>query len=289
MNRRWVGLIRRAVESAEEWFPLKGGWEELHREYNIGLPSGNQLRLRAADKAELVALVRSATGLDLNAAPADFKTLSRGEALDHGHDEKWAGRAVAADRLLLKALPGGALRVNGGALRLPARAHLDLAAAALESMDHPALLVIENYECFDRIDRIRLALPKPWADPLVVYRGDPRASRADTVNALLAASGLPVLALADIDPAGLLIAASLPGVVGLLAPDGEVLEGLLAEGNPDLYRRQLPWAGPSLRAHSEPVIRRLWELLERHGKAVAQERWLRGDVAVRFYGWERDS
>jgi hypothetical protein len=281
MDKRLVGVIERALRSAQPVFPFNASWQALHREYNVGQPLGGQIHLSGQDKAELAALVKQLAGLDLReAALADFADLSRHEALRLGREEKWAGRAVGARRLLLKALPGQPLRVNGEALSLPDRGHLDIAAEAVGRLGHGAVVVVENYACFDRIEQMRLVLEGHWAGAAVVYRGDPRASRADAVHEFLRAQALPVLAMVDIDPAGLVIAQALPGVAGLLAPPLPVVDALLGQGNPGLYRKQRPGAERSLVNSPYRLIRDWWSLIESRGAGLAQERWLQGDVKV---------
>jgi len=281
MDKRLVSLIQRAVQSPQAIFPFNASWQALHHEYNIGAPLGNRIRLDERDKAELVALVRQIAGLDLRTASVEeFADLDRHEALRLGHQEKWAGRPVGARRLLLKALPGRPLRIGGQSLPLPSRGHLDIARDAVEGLDHEAVIVVENYACFDRLGQMRLVLDGRWANAAAVYRGDPHASRTDDVLGFLRAQALPVLALVDIDPAGLVIAQTLPGVAGLLAPPLPVLDGLLGQGNPELCRKQRPGAEQSLRGSPHPFIRQCWALIESHGAGVAQERWLQGDVEV---------
>jgi hypothetical protein len=281
MDKRLVELIGRAVKSEKSEFPLNAGWQFLNREYNIGLARGRRIRVSERDKAELVELVRRVAGVDVRGtALADLAGASRAEALRLARDEKWAGRKVAADRLALKALPGRPLRLNGASLNLPGRSHLDIAADAVETLEHDALLVVENYQCFDQLDRMRWALGGRHAEPLAVYRGDPGTSRADAVNGFIRTRALPVLALVDLDPAGLVIAQALPGIAGFVAPDFAVLEALLERGNPELYHRQRPAAERVLANSPSPAIRRLWDLLERRQAGLVQERWLQGDAEL---------
>jgi hypothetical protein len=281
VDKRLVKLIERAVRSTETLFPLNAGWQCLHREYNIGATLGNKIRVSARDKKEMIGLVKQVTGLDLRKASVDgFASLSRSEALERTRDEKWAGRKVSADRLAVKAMPGKLLSLNGQALALPNRCHLDIAGESLNSLEHEAILVVENYECFDRIDQISWALDEPYSNPLANYRGDPHTSNAQAVNEFLRGRKTPVLAMTDLDPAGLLISQSLPNLTGLVAPDFETLERLFALGNPDLYHKQRPGTERILENSPHPIIRRVWELIELNQKAIVQERWLRGDVEL---------
>lgn len=281
MDKRLVKLIERAVRSDQAVFPLNASWQHLHREYNIGATFGNKIRISQRDKEELIGLVKHMTALDLRSASANaFAGLTRSEALEQARDEKWAGRKVSADRLALKAMPGKLLSLNGRALELTSRSHLDIAIESVESLEHEAILVIENYECFDRIEQMRLALDEPYGNSLVVYRGDPHTSGGQVLNEFLCGRKIPVLAMVDLDPAGLLIAQALPCVAGLVAPDIETLECLFDQGNPALYHKQRPGAENALENSPYAAIRYLWGLIERYQKGLVQERWLRGDVEL---------
>lgn len=282
MDKRLVAFIQRAVQSPEELFPLNTSWQALHREYNIGQPQGSRIRVTAADKAELAELALRVSGVDVRAAPlANFAGMNRQDALHLAKQEKWAGQAVAAGRVLLKALPGQDLRVNGASLRMPPRSHLDIALDALADLGHGAFIVVENYACFDWLDTMRLVLDGAAAQAAVVYRGDSGGSRADTVLECLRRLAVPVWAMADIDPAGLVIAQSLPHAVGALAPSLADIDRLLTQrGNPDLYRKQRPGAEQTLRASPHAFVRQCWALIEARQAGLAQELWLHGTIEI---------
>jgi hypothetical protein len=281
VDKRLVCLIERAVHSDRTQFPLNEGWQHLHDEYNIGVTLGNKIRVSERDKAELISLVKQIAGLDLKSGSVEkLKSATRSEALESTRNEKWAGRAVSAHRLAVKALPGQPLCLNGKVLDLPSRSHLNLAVESVESLEHETIVVIENFECFDRLDQMRWALEEQYTHALVLYRGDPRHSSGQAVNECLRAWKRPVLALVDLDPAGLLIAQALPFAVGLIAPNVENLESLLEQGNPKLYHQQRPMAEQTVRNSPQAIIRQLWSMIERHQKGVVQERWLHGDVEL---------
>lgn len=284
MDKRLVRLIERAVRSEQTLFPLNVSWQHLHREYNIGTTRGNKIHVSERDKEEMIGLVKQMTDLDLrDRSVDDLADATRSEALKQTRNEKWGGRAVSVRRLALKALPGKRLCLNGQALALPIRSHLDAAVEAIESLEHEAIIVIENYECFDRLEDLRWNLYERYANALVLYRGDPQTSGARAVNEFLRSQERPVLAMVDLDPAGLLIAQSLPLVQGVVAPDFKCLESLFEQGNPGLYHRQRPMAESAILNSPHAVIRGFWELIERHQKGLVQERWLRGDVELRVH------
>jgi hypothetical protein len=284
VDKRLVRFIERAVRSEQTLFPLNVSWQHLYREYNIGTIRGNKIHVAERDKEEMIDLVKQLTDLDLrDGSVDDLADATRSEALKQTRNEKWGGRAVSAHRLALKALPGKRLHFNGQALALSIRSHLDAAIEVIESLDHDTIIVIENYECFDRLEELRWNLGERYANALVLYRGDPQTSGARAVNEFVRSQERPVLAMVDIDPAGLLIAQALPLVQGVIAPDFKCLESLFEQGNPGLYHRQRPMAGSAILNSPHAVIREFWELIERHQKGLVQERWLGGDVELRAH------
>ncbi len=277
MNKRQLAVIEKALLSEQELFPLNQTWQSLHNEYNIGLTSGLKLKLKEDDKRELAMLVKQKTGIDIFAQPLEkLAGLSREQALNIAADEKLAGQAVKKDRLAIKPLPGQALKINGQNHRLPNHGHLDLALPHLESCQHSSLLVIENYRCFDRLDKLNLVVAEPFSQALVVYRGD-NSYRENTVRQLVAQLNLPVLVMPDLDPKGLLIAQSFPNAIGLLAPPLDEIEKLFAQPrylNPTLYNQQLMGCQHLLNNSPHPLLIKLWRIMRTTQAGVVQEHWL---------------
>jgi hypothetical protein len=173
----------------------------------------------------------------------------------------------------MKTLPGQPLRVGHQSLLLPPRCHLE--ADALEiggSVDHESVLLVENWECFDRIHEVRLDFCAAGPNPLVLWRGGGSEARADASQNFLKALNRPVWAFVDYDPAGLVIAATLPGLQGIIAPEAAVLAELLEKyGLDDRYRIQLPQAAATLDRTVHPAVAAMWTLLRQAGRALPQE------------------
>jgi hypothetical protein len=91
--------------------------------------------------------------------------------------------------------------------------------------------------------------------------------------------GTPVWSAPDYDPAGLAIAARLPGLTGVLMPDLDVLQVLLANSQlGDRYRIQLPGAARLLDEATNEDITLLWALIQQEGRALPQEKLLLCDT-----------
>jgi hypothetical protein len=277
LNKQILKVIQNALQSEKELFPLNPTWQSLHQQYNIGRTQGAKLEITAQDKAELLVLVKEATGIDLGqTVVTDFATMQREQVLAVALDEKLAGQAVKKNRLAVKALTGLALKINGEAYALPSCGHLDIALTDLSSTAHNCLLIIENYRCFDRLENLHLDLPTDYEDPLVLYRGDNSYSQ-QAVRQLLANLDLPVLVMADLDPQGLLIVQSFANVTGLVAPCLTDLEALLNDrlkANSGLYTKQSAGCQITLDNSRYDLIRKIWGMLKTHQAGIVQEYWL---------------
>lgn len=222
--------------------------------------------------------------------PVDTRDMSRAERLEVTPYEKARGAAVKSNRVSIKALAGQALLLGTQPIHLPDRAHLDIDWTMLErpAGEHRCIMVVENFECFNRIHQIRFDLPSEYHSPLVVYRGDPHESRIDQVLAFISEAKLPVLAFVDAGPAGVVIAARFPKLVGLITPDPDILDQQLASpqtGRRDLFTSQYPNARHFLDALPETSpCKPVWRLIARHRAGVVQERWLNGQVCSLFTG-----
>lgn len=284
MNRLQLKVIERAINSEHNEFSLNQTWEDIHHDYAIGQLNRGKIKLTAIDKQQLSDLVRCQTGMDLTKnRVSDLNSLHREQALTIANNEKLAGVAVKNNRLAIKPLPNQSLHINQQHYALPSSAHLDIALENLHHVAHDCILVIENYRCFDRLDFLNIQLIPRFSQPLVVYRGDKDYSCLQLLQQLK----LPVLAMTDIDPAGLVIAQTLPYIAALVAPELSVVESCLKDtctANPNLYTTQLAQYHNTLEASAYPMIRNFWQLIKHHQAGVVQEHWLNTDVELLIHG-----
>lgn len=287
MNKQLLKVIERAIQSDQQIFPLNQSWAFVHQQYNIGRTQGNKLEVTRQDKDELLAVVKHEEGIDLGQiSVTDFAAMTREEVLSFALDEKIAGQAVKKDRLPIKTLAGHALKINGESFSLPDSGYLDMALADLTSTAHHCVLLVENYRCFDQLQKMQLSLPEQYADPLVLYRGDNYYSEK-SVRQLLAQLDLPVLAMTDLDPKGLCIAQSFPNIIGLIAPCLANLEAMFKDkqqANTNLYEKQLAGCRQALSSTTHALIRQLWEMMKKNQAGIVQEYWLQTDCELVMHG-----
>ena len=277
LDHRLVQLMQRLLDEEALSTPLRAVSRRLKDDFNIGRVKGQTLYLGERDR-ELMRELLVAGGHAVTRV--DLKSLSRSDRLAAGTPyEKAGGGALKSGRVSIKALAGKTLDVAGKSLSLPDRSHVDIEwRRIVGDSGHNAIMLVENYEVFDRACGIAFDLPGDCANPLVVYRGDRHESRQDNVKDFLEESSLPVIAFVDIDPKGLHIAGCCPRLRGVVAPKASVLEATLANpasARTDLYVKQLPGVEGFLRSVApDSAIGRLWAVMQKHRAGAVQERWL---------------
>jgi hypothetical protein len=280
LAKQTVRALLRIVQSSDERFAASGVLTSFVDGYGVGRTKGAGILFDPEDKARIREMLR-AEGIDPDTDPAAWDGITRAEALHLGPDEKFASTPVKRRRVAIKTLRGNPLLLDGQALTLPPACHLDVDGAAVASLlAHKTVLLVENWEPFNRIDDVDLDLSPAGDNPLVVWRGDRSDTRVDHALDLLRALEVPVWAFVDYDPAGLLIADGLPRLAGIIAPEPERLEQDLARGLHKRYQAQLPAAIPALDASRNEPVRTLWIVIRRHGRALPQERYLTSRVPV---------
>ncbi|MCE1240735.1 MAG: hypothetical protein LWW83_12520 [Azonexaceae bacterium] len=279
MDKRLINTLLRIFHSPDTRFASGRAISAFCTEYNLGVRQGSSLLFNDAHKAEIGRILKGELGIDPATTTVDsWKGLGRAEGLMLARDEKLAGRTVGHGRLRVKTLPGCILQVAAGSWSLPDRTDLglDLNAVLENEIGHDALLIIENLQTFVDIHRVDPTVMRnlPASDPLVIYRGDTQGgARTDAVHALINSTRLPVIAFVDFDPAGLVIASSLPRLDRVLAPPlQDLAEAIQAHGIAMRYLDQMAMATHVMQQIQQDArIAPLWHVIHAAGKALPQE------------------
>lgn len=276
MDARTIQKLLRCVQMDGERVSLTDNLRAFCDEHpTIGRQRRSSLFLGESDKNTLRQILIS-EGVDPATPPDAWGGKTRAEALALGKDEKLTREAVKRRRVAVKALtPSAAIDIGSGAGRLPAWCHVEVDYSFVSVGAHDWIIVVENWECFNAIHLTAGGLIFPGRAPLVVWRGDTSTTRADAMMEWLSGLTQPVAAFVDYDPSGLIIAASLPRLNAFVAPGLSELGRLLREnGLHDRFQAQLPSCQRALDELSSPIIRPVWELIRREGKALPQEHFI---------------
>jgi len=280
LSQQLALAMQRILASTETRFDLTAVRARLVEE-GLGTKKGKSVYFKDSDRAEMRSWLM-AKGYSIE--PVDVTGLGRVETLAHTPHEKAGGTLLKQGRVSVKALGGLPLVLGDEEVRLPPGSHVDINWQRLAGhMKHNCILVVENYENFDRIHENRFDLLAEFECPLVLYHGDPTESRLDSVMRFLEHVRLPVFAYMDADPAGIAMASHLPGLAGVIAPDRSTMEAQLESPKTrriDLYQNQYAQFGNGLyQLLEEHPCTALWRLIDQHRAGVVQERWIGQEAA----------
>jgi len=191
-------------------------------------------------------------------------------------DEKAAARPVKAGLLYAKGWQDRPLWLTQGAY--PVREWGALVPYVdLDLSRHSAILVVENWEAFERIEHCVLDLSVLGADPIIVYRGDPQLRIGVHKTFCAHARSLhfpgPIAAFMDLDPEGVALADELPGLTHIIHPDLASCD--LTRSNARSYALQRHTAKRSVWTPSSPVCLSVWQWMIDHEVAIVQESFFR--------------
>jgi len=281
LDQKLADAMKRILSRQDERYTLTVTLESLVDD-GIGTKRGKSVYFNDRDRQEMRKWLE-AKGFSIDVV--DLNGMSRGDRLAVTPHEKAGGESVKRNRISIKALAGQALVIGGQSFVLPEESHLDVNWTRIATqIGHRCIMLVENYESFNRIHETSFKFPVEYRSPLVVYRGDVHESRTDNVLAFISEAKLPVLAFVDADPAGVAIAAGLPGLVGMVVPDLLTLEVQLSSpqtGRRDLFQDQYPNVQNAIAAipHGAPC-RPVLDLILKCRSAVVQERWIGGDICM---------
>ena len=286
LSKPLVRALLRVVQTSEERHKSSKTLARFASDYRIGQTKGAGLLFTPEDKTQIRELLQ-ADGIDPDTPPDSWDGISRADSLLLARNEKFSSAPVKRQRVAIKALPGNPVCLGERRLFLPPCCHLDVdGPTAAGLLRHQTALVVENWEPFNRIHDTTLDLGAAGDNPLVIWRGDQTDTRADHALALLLALDLPVWAFVDFDPSGLVIAASLPRLAGIIAPTRAQLAQDLSRGLPERFQSQLPASRARLDDLETGPVPALWEIVRRQGRALPQEYYLvaRPEAAYRSGG-----
>lgn len=258
----------------------------LHERHGIGQLAGGRVIYGPHDKADAARILRRDHGIDPYAAVLSVD--SRTEAAKRGlRNEKVFGGAVRRNRVAIKPITG---KPRIGDCEIPRihGAHIDCSVGDAAALVADHLVVVENYEAFEQLHEINLAMgvDEALGAACAIYRGDASAYRIEWAANLLTSMSTPVVVFGDLDPAGLGHAMRMPRFCGLLAPSTAALRALKADphtGLSDRYLAQLSQWSAALDGEISSAIRPLWSWLKTTSRAYPQEVFLAQRVEMALW------
>jgi hypothetical protein len=236
--------------------------------YSLGTVVGRNIEYRDSHLQAAKSLLRShdlpVEGMSPSASRADV-------AMFGGLSEKSLSAAPHAKSVAVKFF--GACKASGQLLGTPAGSYMVVAPALAASVICDRLMLVENLETFRRLEDYA------WLDfrgmsVMAVFRGDPGLAIGDALDVLRGRTE-PIWAFVDFDPAGLVIANSLPvdRLERIMLPSLQWLKQAAdtARGR-QLFADQVDRCSPTLDQSTHPEIAAWWRAMRSWQSAVIQER-----------------
>ncbi|QLG88051.1 hypothetical protein HQ393_07130 [Chitinibacter bivalviorum] len=274
MEKSLIKTLLRIVHSPDEKTASSRGLAQFANTHQIGRQLGRSYIFSLADKQVIKELLKIEEGVDADSTQPDaWDGLSRTDSLALGGNEKLSQACVRLNRVAVKALLGRPLCLGDEKFNLPAASHLELDWQQVEELNrHDGVMLVENWEAFEKIHQLQFEPNIPSSNPLVLFRGMPQVYSQNYVVALLEKLKLPVFAFVDYDPAGLMIAVNTPCFTKLVMPPEAMLEAAFSKcTNSERFQKQLPETQALLEQCPHPDIRHYWQIYKRAGVALPQE------------------
>ena len=242
--------------------------------YSLGAVVGSQVEYRA-DHYEAAERLLRAHDLPVAAMGAD---ASRADSAAYGGmSEKSLSAAPHSKSVAVKCL--GHCALDGHTLYTPEGSYTVLTPEQALRVTCQRLLVVENLETFRALEAYAW-IDRRGLDVLAVYRGDMELPNKDAAE-VLRGRAEPIWGFFDFDPAGLVMAKSVPPerLERVILPSQAWLRRAsnTARGR-QLFDNQLAAFGRSLDHAAHPEVIALWQVMKSLRSAVTQERMLSADA-----------
>ncbi|MDX1302050.1 hypothetical protein [Photobacterium sp.] len=247
---------------------LSGVFEIFHRDFSIGIASGEKLQLTPRDIRQIRKVIKEQSGFDLL---TDSIPNSRMEMAQYFPNEKLSSRPVKGKVIKIYGLLS--TNINNKTYDLEEGMNIEIDLNHLKSIEHSQVVIVENYEAFSKF---RLVQNDIGPNPLIVYRGD-KDCGVISKEIALAFPYIELIAWFDTDPKGISLALS-SGATYMLLPNLSI-ETLKEHGRSILFADQYQNWGRV----SELIPPKLELLMSKVEKGITQESIMANKIAVRLH------
>ncbi|MBE0548500.1 MAG: hypothetical protein IH627_12815 [Rubrivivax sp.] len=266
-----VTFLQRLVSGRPERRPAGDAARFFCDHYSLGTSVGSQVEYRADHYAAAERLLRTH---DLPVAAMGADATRTDSATYGGMSEKSFSAAPHSKSVAVKCL--GRCTLDGHELYAPEGAYIVLTPEQGRRVTCQRLLVVENLETFRALEAYAW-IDRRGLDVLALYRGDMELPNQDAAG-VVQGRAEPIWGFFDFDPAGLVMANSLPTgrLERVILPS---LAWLQKDSNTprgrQLFDSQVASFGRVLDRATHPDVIALWQAMKGLRSAVTQERMLR--------------
>lgn len=214
LNKRQLEYLAKYIDDQASTLPFKS-FGALLQEMGFGIKRQQNLYLNEKERTDLANLFKRQVG----EPKAILNNNDRANRIDTQKDilfEKHGNQAVAKNDIRMFSF-SGVYACNGREYSLPTNGNLVLQGDTIKSIEHEIVVVCENLTTFINLYQFKSLLPASMTDALFIYRG--QASSIQSVYQLLIKLNNRVVAMTDLDLAGIVISSTIPNVSAWLFPN----------------------------------------------------------------------
>lgn len=243
--------------------------------FSLGRDVGRCIEYRTEHHSMALSLLQAH---DLPVKKPSTTGLRADSAKFGGLSEKSLSVAPHAGSIAIKCF--GGCYLDSTSLTTPPDSYLVVTPEFSRNITCDKWMMVENLETFRNLERYKWINYRNEA-VVAIYRGDSTLSTGDAIE-LLRMRSEPIWAFVDFDPAGLIIANSLPAarLERLILPNWPLLR-LLADTprGRQLFDDQISYSKGVLDNVTQPLLKDAWKEMQELQSGVTQERMMHAAVA----------
>jgi hypothetical protein len=248
--------------------------------YGLGVRREHYVYLSPAEKRDLAKLFELEIG-EIEFFSDFNENADRVEMQGSSVDEKLSKLAVTVNDIRMFSF-SGKYHINSESFVLPPNSNLTMHYNDVTTIEHDIIVVCENLTPFIQLGGYRRLLPQELTDALFIYRGN--GTSVSGVYKLCNKVPNKIIAMTDLDPAGIVIANTIPNVSAVLYPKSSSLEQTSSLKHQNkLWDKQHRFIDSAKEYSIKNELYSLFKYLENKSAGVTQEAFFSSNLNLELF------
>ncbi len=236
--------------------------------YGLGVRREHYVYLTFTEKKDLTKLFELEIG-EIEFFSDFNEEADRIEMQGNSIDEKLSKLAVTINDIRMFSF-NGKYHINNEAFSLPSNANLTMHYEEVTSIEHEIIVICENLTPFIQLGDYRELLPQELSNALFIYRGN--GTSISGVYKLCNKMPNKIIAMTDLDPAGIVIANTIPRVSAVLYPYIDSLrQSISIKHQKKLWDKQQRFVDAAKDYSDNNEVSTLFKYIENKSAGITQE------------------
>jgi hypothetical protein len=246
--------------------------------YGLGVRREHYVYLTLTEKKDLTKLFELEIG-EIEFFSNFNEEADRIEMQENSIDEKLSKLAVTINDIRMFSF-SGEYHINGKTFDLPSNANLTMHYEEVTSVEHEIIVICENLTPFIQLGHYKELLPQELANALFIYRGN--GSSVSGVYKLCNKMQNKIIAMTDLDPAGIVIANTIPKVSAVLYPNIDNLRHSISlKHQSKLWEKQQKFVNAAEEYSDDSELALYFKYLEAKAAGITQEAFFAANLDLK--------